>query len=314
MGSSRSALPIHIAHHGHPGTSAHSPRTSGSSAQSRPRRSAHAQTASMSRTPARQPQPHRFSEFSDPAVPDSVWFTSDFMLGSGMVVLQPSTGKVVVLREKFKDSRGRDRLYYFLPKGRKDVGESLEQAALREAYEESGYRVSFFPLIMPTHAPSPPNSPDRSRYLPCSEPIYVNLQRWQKKRGDNGGEYLTFWYVGQIPEDAVVETGTRMPDEVGYETFLVTHEQAMHLLAGTFMAQIVDTAYDLWRRTHALLQDPEYLAYLQTINVDPASLAICPAPPPVHEGSYAVVEDIAEGSTAAQLGGAGGNTQWTSAL
>ena len=58
------------------------------------------------------------------------------MLGSGMVVIQPSSGKVLVLCEKYKDAHGREHSYWFLPKGRKDVGESLEQAALREAYEE----------------------------------------------------------------------------------------------------------------------------------------------------------------------------------
>jgi 8-oxo-dGTP pyrophosphatase MutT (NUDIX family) len=51
------------------------------------------------------------------------------MLGAGMVVLQPETRRMVVVHDP---RSGR----WFLPKGRKDVGESLEQAALREAYEE----------------------------------------------------------------------------------------------------------------------------------------------------------------------------------
>ncbi|EJD51086.1 hypothetical protein AURDEDRAFT_57543, partial [Auricularia subglabra TFB-10046 SS5] len=51
----------------------------------------------------------------------------DFLLGAGAVIIQPSTHRVCILEEA-----GR----FFLPRGRKDVGESLEQAALREAYEE----------------------------------------------------------------------------------------------------------------------------------------------------------------------------------
>lgn len=51
------------------------------------------------------------------------------MLGAGMVILQPSSGKVVLVCDT------RDE-YWFLPRGRKDVGESTEQTALREAYEE----------------------------------------------------------------------------------------------------------------------------------------------------------------------------------
>jgi 8-oxo-dGTP pyrophosphatase MutT (NUDIX family) len=51
------------------------------------------------------------------------------LLGAGMVIIQPSTGKIVLIYES------KDKVW-FLPKGRKDVGESLEQAALRETYEE----------------------------------------------------------------------------------------------------------------------------------------------------------------------------------
>jgi 8-oxo-dGTP pyrophosphatase MutT (NUDIX family) len=51
------------------------------------------------------------------------------MLGAGMVIIQPSTEKVLLVNET-------ERHYWFLPRGRKDVGESLEQTALREAYEE----------------------------------------------------------------------------------------------------------------------------------------------------------------------------------
>ena len=46
-----------------------------------------------------------------------------------MVIIQPETEKIVVVYDT-------KRKVWFLPKGRKDVGESLEQTALREAYEE----------------------------------------------------------------------------------------------------------------------------------------------------------------------------------
>ena len=70
------------------------------------------------------------------------------MLGAGMVIIQPSTKKVVVLSEKAEASDGRVFHYWFLPKGRKDVGESLEQTALREAYEE--VRALSFPTCPPS--------------------------------------------------------------------------------------------------------------------------------------------------------------------
>jgi len=73
--------------------------------------------------------PIPLSAFSSPAVPNSAWCASNFMVGAGMVILQPSTGKVVVLYDE-------KNKFWFLPRGRKDVGESLEATALREAYEE----------------------------------------------------------------------------------------------------------------------------------------------------------------------------------
>ncbi len=74
----------------------------------------------------------RLSSASSPTtIPtDSAWHANDFMLGSGMVILQPSTEGVVLVYEKVEK-------YWFLPKGRKDIGESLEEASLREAYEEA---------------------------------------------------------------------------------------------------------------------------------------------------------------------------------
>lgn len=78
---------------------------------------------------APSPIPPNLSEFSSPSVPNSAWCSQNFMLGAGMVILQPSTHKVVVVYET-------ERKYWFFPKGRKDRGESLETTAIREAYEE----------------------------------------------------------------------------------------------------------------------------------------------------------------------------------
>lgn len=84
----------------------------------------------QSRAP-RHAVPPQLSPDSSAAIADSMFFASELLLGSGMAIIQPSTGKVVVVHMREAETE-----YWFLPKGRKDVGESLEQAALREAYEE----------------------------------------------------------------------------------------------------------------------------------------------------------------------------------
>ncbi|KIY52973.1 hypothetical protein FISHEDRAFT_34214 [Fistulina hepatica ATCC 64428] len=62
---------------------------------------------------------------------DGFLCSENLMIGAGMVIFQvPSDPlKVVLVYEK-------RRKYWFLPKGRKDVGEAVEQTAVREAFEE----------------------------------------------------------------------------------------------------------------------------------------------------------------------------------
>jgi len=184
---------------------------------------------------------------STPAVPSSLWFTSDFLLGAGMVIIQPETEKIVVIYDT-------ERKTWFLPKGRKDVGESLEQAALREAYEESGYQVEFLPLYTPTRAPIPPDMPISA---PNIEPIYISIIAWgPRKRSrshkrDNGGEYLSFYYVGQITVDAVHQEGTGMPDEQSFTTHLLSVDVAVSMV-GEIEGLVVDKAWRLWQNTLAI--------------------------------------------------------------
>ncbi|GBE86932.1 hypothetical protein SCP_1001760 [Sparassis crispa] len=202
-----------------------------------------------------------------------MWHSSDFLLGVGMVILQPSTDKVVLVYET-------ERKYWFLPKGRKDIGESLEQAALREAYEESGYRVEFLPLFTPTNAPPAPNSDHDFFDFPNTEPFYVSALAWNKRTrrqgrpprtGDNGGEYLTFWYVGQIPDGAVPELNTGMPDEKNYKSYLLTFDEALHVTQGNaapMTRKLVCAAYTLLTSTRRTMVAMEQATLLDHLNVD----------------------------------------------
>ena len=188
--------------------------------------------------------PTKLSEYSSAPIASGLLFANDFMLGAGMVIIQPSSGKVVLVCDT---AHG----HWFLPRGRKDVGESLEQAALREAYEEvrsmqpcsatilaltseqTGYRPSFLPVFMPTNAPGPSSMlwiHQRAYGLPCTEPIYITSTYWGKRRPaqiieTEGGMYLTFWYIGQIAESAVCPLITLCqtpltPDTPLYRTIL----------------------------------------------------------------------------------------------
>ena len=77
---------------------------------------------------------------------------------------------------------------------------------------QSGYRAEFMPLCTPTRALATPGqfSAGASRTAAAlnTEPIYITTQRfgpYRRRSGalDNGGEYIAFYYVGQISHDAV---------------------------------------------------------------------------------------------------------------
>src|ERR1700679_2252828 len=79
-----------------------------------------------------------YSRNSTPLIPSSCFWTHDFLLAASMVIIQPSSGKVLLVNDTELGT-------WFLPRGRKDIGETLEQCALREAYEEAR------PLVIVTY-------------------------------------------------------------------------------------------------------------------------------------------------------------------
>ncbi|KAK0200751.1 hypothetical protein DFS33DRAFT_1266161 [Desarmillaria ectypa] len=186
-------------------------------------------------TPQPPPPPPRvFSRWSSTEIPDSGWASCDFMVGSGMVIIQPSSHKIVVCYDSLRKT-------YFLPKGRKDIGESLEEAA-------SGYKVQHFPLYKATRAPASPKNPG-ARRSPNTEPAYISARSWGPKRNDNGGEYLTFWYVGKIGPDAVSgewTPGTGMPDEQHYSSKLYEYGDALRLLWGGRQQSVLEYTWELY--------------------------------------------------------------------
>ncbi|PPQ95772.1 hypothetical protein CVT26_015912 [Gymnopilus dilepis] len=198
--------------------------------------------AQQSLPPPRRPRPV-LSEYSTPSVPDSAWASLDFMQGAGMVLIQRNTHKIVMVFETKRD-------YWFFPRGRKDIGESLEQTALREAYEESGHRAHFLPLLNPTRQPSAPEAPPSELN---TEPIFITIASWGPKYHDGrlrspGGEYLTSWYVGEILEDAIPETGTGMPNEQHYRSELLTYEEALQRAFGQEL-MILKYAWTIYQST-----------------------------------------------------------------
>lgn len=124
------------------------------------------------------------------------WFSHKFVLSAGAVLVKMSTKQICLVHL-------RKRNEWTLPKGRKNEGETLQQAALRETFEESGFQCTLLPVIMETRAPpsvETENSPDEVRtVIGASEPFCIT----SRPAAATGSQKCVFWFIAKVLEDKV---------------------------------------------------------------------------------------------------------------
>ncbi|KAI5206089.1 hypothetical protein E4T39_02713 [Aureobasidium subglaciale] len=101
--------------------------------------------------------------------------------GAGVVIFHLATNRVVVC----KDTRTN---IWFLPKGRKDASEEVSVTAVREGFEESGYRNRLLPLPLPHLQPRP---------LASSAPYDIEPLATRLLPVATSYQYLLFWYAAE---------------------------------------------------------------------------------------------------------------------
>ena len=105
-------------------------------------------------------------------------FAPSFVLSAGTVTFDLARRLVLLVHYRPKHE-------HFLPKGRKNVGEPLALAAVRETLEETGHACGVRAHALPTTAPDPDPEPDDLHM----EPIAV------QQRVVDGVRKIIFWYV-----------------------------------------------------------------------------------------------------------------------
>lgn len=133
--------------------------------------------------------------------------SSNLMISCGCVPVDPVAKKVAILVDT-------NTGWVQLPKGRKNIGEDLHAAALRETYEETGIPFSAMPLRIATRATPTadmvnpdlgPNVWDVTDYVANCEPSSVCAYRCSS----TGAFKLVFWFAAQGDSTVPPETDTR---------------------------------------------------------------------------------------------------------
>jgi len=174
-----------------------------------------------------------------PNIVQDIYLGNEFVISAGCVLLKPlpRDGLLVNSPQRPEDY---NLVYIFnrrsklrnLPKGRKDIGESIAEAALRETFEETGYKCSnLLPLPLQTLAPAPGTG---SKVKPVWNTEAIAIRLWpdshSRKMERVKVQKFIHWYVAEVDADENgvpvqrVE-GTQLPYEQ-YDVCEMSLEQA----------------------------------------------------------------------------------------
>lgn len=138
-------------------------------------------------------------------------FADEFVISAGSVLFRISKSghlTICILYNKEKDE-------WVLPKGRKDRGESMEQAAVRETYEETGFRCAIMPVNLKTRATIPGGTHENEPRLErlSREPFAMSM-----RESSDGSMKFIAWFVTLANGDGH-QKGTQMVGEDFESTF-----------------------------------------------------------------------------------------------
>ncbi|KAJ2973298.1 hypothetical protein NQ176_g6689 [Zarea fungicola] len=130
----------------------------------------------------------------------SVDFSDSFVISCGTVTVDLVASKVLLIRTRKTNE-------CYLPKGRKDIDESLHAAAIRETYEETGVLARTLPVKIVTRATTAAGRAIHAGAQNVTEPFAVS------QRITNGVRKIIFWFVAVADSTVVPNEGTQQADE-----------------------------------------------------------------------------------------------------
>ncbi|KIM37746.1 hypothetical protein M413DRAFT_448263 [Hebeloma cylindrosporum] len=173
-----------------------------------------------------------------PRYPTSQYLAGNFVTSAGSVLFRikrPTLQlEICVLHQLTRDE-------WLLPKGRKDRGESIEAAALRETYEETGYRCTLWPQRMATRAPAPGiNNIHHAEVAEgLVEPMAVTIRELRE-----GRIKMIFWFI-TVAENGVEKVeGSQMEGE-NFDSVFLDAKAAIERLTFQSDREVAQKALDI---------------------------------------------------------------------
>ncbi|KAH0581255.1 hypothetical protein H2248_012361 [Termitomyces sp. 'cryptogamus'] len=169
--------------------------------------------------------------------PTVQFLAGDFVISAGSVLFRqtPSCELEICLLE----SAARNE--WVLPKGRKDRSESIENTAVRETLEETGYPCELWPLRMPTRAPTPGDTSGEDVVKIAEklvEPIAITVRDLRDK-----GAKIIWWYITRTTgQERIAESQTAYE---AYKARFMEPAVAIERLTYQNDREIVQRAWDI---------------------------------------------------------------------
>lgn len=154
--------------------------------------------------------------------------SSDFVIAAGCVLFRksPQTNQLQLCLIYVPPEDGKEAKW-LLPKGRKDLGESIAAAAVRETFEETGYPCELLSCRMPTRATTPGiYTTDVARVADdATEPVAVTVRNLGKE-----GHKFIWWFLARVKGNATEKVmGTQMETENYVSDFFDVEEGIIKL-------------------------------------------------------------------------------------
>ncbi|KAF2669558.1 hypothetical protein BT63DRAFT_264271 [Microthyrium microscopicum] len=168
------------------------------------------------------------------------YFSESFVESAGAVLFRLSTREICLIRLLVNKK-------YILPKGRRNIAESRQTAAIREVAEETGYSCRILPVKMLTRNPpaveTEPMADESRLHDHACEPFTLQIRHLAED-----DVKIIWWFIAAINEETNFNADAQEDDKFTVEFFDM--QEAITKLTFKNDQEMVQKAVEIFLQTH----------------------------------------------------------------